>query len=88
MKLKITHRPTGLTLRQFVKDHEVTPINNNGRSLRPADLLNEKIRYCLSEDGSPGFYYHVPWQGSALFFLDKGEFVVTFGQVTEPQVEG
>ena len=75
MPLKILHRATGLTLRQYLKAHELRPVN-----WKPGPLLSFKevtAHYLLSEQLLPGFYYHSQHgEGVVVCWLDGRDFVV------------
>lgn len=85
MPLKILHRATGLTLRQYLKAHELRPVN-----WKPGPLLSFKevtAHYLLSEQLLPGFYYHGR-DGVVVCWLDGRDFIVRGVASVDTQAPG
>ena len=76
-KYKIKHKETGLNLRAYLKANQGR-ITVLGEPPYETHIDGEKIKLVISEHGSPGFYYYVPWNGAAVYWLGKKEWEVIF----------
>lgn len=78
MKLfSILHKETGLTLRQYAKQHKITVFTGDtrvGKETLTLPFDDNDIHYAISERGGPGFYYH--WDGICLWWLNCKEWEV------------
>ena len=78
-KYKIKHKETGLNLRAYIaKFKKIEVLNHYSGHPEKIDMSNEKVKIIVSENGSPGFYYYVPWEGAAVYWLGKKEWEVIF----------
>lgn len=77
MKYNIIHKDTKLTLRQYSKKFDIFPVDCD-YPLRTKDLQHEAIHYTISENGLPGLYYFVPYEGAAIYYLDNKEWEIVF----------
>ena len=73
----IVHEQTGLTLRQWVKTGAPVKVHYDGFE-KQLTFRDEKIRYLLGGGGRPCFYYEVPYEGAAIWWLDTREWKIAW----------
>jgi hypothetical protein len=72
----IVHTETGLTLRQYAKQHKVGVLVD--KKTVEHDFSEDQLHYILSQAFHPGFYFYAGWEGSQLFWLPVTEFRVVW----------
>ena len=72
----IIHKDTRKTLKEYSKLKEIEYLDGYNRKSK--DFSRESLTYILGEKGTPGFFYYIPWEGCAVYWLSNKDWEIVW----------